>query len=75
MIEIRDRKEKLAEPEAGEKEGKVLVPEFSQKGVKNRKVPVPADLMAVLRKRKGYLIGPGLTNTDRADLVNRTHNA
>ena len=55
--------------------GKGLVPEFSQKGVKNRKVPVPADLMAVLRKRKGYLIGPGLTNTDRADLVNRTHNA
>ena len=75
MIEIRDRKEKRAEPEDGEKEGKILLPGFSQKGEKNRKVPVTVDLVAKLRGRKGYLIGPALTNTDRSDLVNRTHNA
>ncbi len=74
-IEIRDRKEKRAKPEEGEKEGKVLLPGFSQKGVKNRKVPVPVDLVATLRSRKGFLIGPKMTMTDRSDLVNRTHNA
>ncbi len=73
-IEIRDRHESRAEPKAGEKQGALLVPKWSQKGVKNRKVPVPADLVEQLRSRKGYLIGPDLLPSCREKLVNRKHN-
>lgn len=68
-IEIRDRKEERDET------GRVAVPAFSQKGVKNRRVPLPTDLFADLDKRAGYLIAPDLAPTPRANLVNRDHNA
>jgi integrase len=58
-IEIRDRKEL----------------DWSQKGVKNRKVPLSDELAAVLVEREGYLIAPGRSRTGREDLVNRDHNA
>lgn len=68
-IEIRTRKE---ERDAA---GNVTVPGFSQKGVKNRRVPVPADVVEAFAGRTGYLIAPDLTATRRSDLVNRDHNA
>jgi integrase len=73
-IEIKDRSEKWDVAADGAGKGRLLVPEWSQKGVKNRKVPVPPDLVELLRSRPDYLIGPDLSTTARRQLVAKKHN-